>query len=76
MAKLLQYSNKNGAPDGNNLEPFSAPELLEELENWTEVLKAEPEVIHRLSAFADAAATDAEGTEPSPPTADLPGLEP
>lgn len=43
-----------GAPEGNNLEPFSAPELLEELENWTEVLKSEPEVIHRLAAFAEA----------------------
>ncbi|WP_152613053.1 hypothetical protein [Tateyamaria sp. ANG-S1] len=41
-----------GAPEGNNLEPFSAPELLEQLENWADILKAEPEVIHRLEKIA------------------------
>jgi hypothetical protein len=32
--------------------------LLEELEGWTEVLKAEPEVLHRLAAFTEAATGD------------------
>lgn len=50
----MLYRELAGAPEGNNLEPFSAPELLQELENWTEVLKSEPEVIHRLAAFAEA----------------------
>lgn len=50
-----------GAPEGNNLEPFSVPKLLEELENWSEVLKSEPEVIHRLAAFAEAAEDDLNG---------------
>ncbi|WP_299882496.1 hypothetical protein [uncultured Sulfitobacter sp.] len=53
-SKILYLFDLNGAPEGNKLEPFSAPELLQELENWTEVLKSEPEVIHRLAAFADA----------------------
>ncbi len=29
--------------------------MLTELEEWTSILQAEPEVIHRLAAFADAA---------------------
>mgnify|MGYP001791698326 CR=1 FL=1 len=51
--RIIGQENR-GAPEGNNLEPLSAPELLEELENWSEVLKSEPEVVHRLSAFAEA----------------------
>ncbi|MEP3767690.1 MAG: hypothetical protein ABJM44_12990 [Marinomonas sp.] len=50
--------------------------MLEELESWTEVLKAEPDVIHRLAAFADAASADADGHKSSPLATDLPGLEP
>jgi len=38
--------------------------LLEELEGWAEILKGEPEVIHRLAAFeaavGDAPAQDVE----------------
>ena len=49
---------ESGAPEGNNLEPFLARGLLEELEGWAEVLKGEPEVIHRLAAFAEAAAEE------------------
>ena len=41
-----------GAPEGNNLEPFECDRLLSELENWTDILKAEPEVIHRLESLA------------------------
>lgn len=76
LGGLCKTETQNGAPERNNLEPFSSPELLEELETWTEILKSEPEVIHRLAAFADAASSDAEGTGSSPPTAVLPGLEP
>ena len=47
-----------GALEGNNLEPFLARGLLEELEGWAEVLKGEPEVIHRLAVFAEAAAEE------------------
>ena len=42
-----------GAPEENNLEPFECDRLLSELENWTDILKAEPEVIHRLEALAE-----------------------
>ena len=41
-----------GAPEENNLEPFECELLLSELETWTEILKAEPDVIHRLEALA------------------------
>lgn len=44
------------AEGGIDLEPESATFLLEELESWAEVLTAEPEVIHRLAAFAAVAA--------------------
>lgn len=42
-----------GAPEGSNLEPCDALGLLEELENWSDALKGEPEVIHRLAALAE-----------------------
>lgn len=48
-----------GGPGGTNVEPFEASNLLEELETWAEVLKSEPEFIHRLAAFAEAAEDDA-----------------
>ena len=44
-----------GAPERKYLEPSECERVLEELENWTEVLKSEPEVIHRLAAFVRAA---------------------
>jgi len=44
-----------GAPEGKKLEPSACALVLEELENWAEVLKSEPEVIHRLAAFAGTA---------------------
>jgi hypothetical protein len=61
-----------GAPQGNKLEPSDCASILEELESWTEILKAEPEVIHRLAVFAEASeddaglADDASLAEPSP----------
>ena len=71
--KINYLIGLSGAPEGNNLESFSASALLEELEGWTEVLRAEPEVLHRLAAFTEAATGDlSEGVdapayeEPSP----------
>ena len=51
----------NGAPERRNLEPKLADQLLSELEEWSDILKAEPEVIHRLEAFAAASGEDVEG---------------
>lgn len=65
----------SGAPEGSNLEPSECVRVLEELENWTEVLRAEPEVVQRLAAFADAASADPDGHKSTPPATDLPGLE-
>lgn len=45
----------SGADDRTKLELLSAPDLLSELEDWAEVLKGEPEVIHKLAVFAEAA---------------------
>tara|TARA_R110002073_G_scaffold19509_1_gene71197 strand:+ start:7330 stop:7515 length:186 start_codon:yes stop_codon:yes gene_type:complete len=39
-----------------HLEPAPLASMLEELEEWERYLKAEPEVIHKLRAFDDAAA--------------------
>ena len=47
-----------GALGRNNLEPSECDQILTELEEWTSILRAEPEVIHRLAAFAEAAEGD------------------
>ena len=39
-----------GAGQRNKLEPFAAPELLEELEDWSAVINAEPEIQKALEA--------------------------
>jgi len=57
---------KNGGAEQTKLEPSECGQILEELENWTAILKAEPEVIQRLEAFADAAQNA--GDEPSDPS--------
>lgn len=44
-----------GAVDQNNLEPTPLVSILDELEDWARYLNAEPEVIHKLQAFEDAA---------------------
>lgn len=53
-----------GAPERRNLEPELAEQLLSELEDWAEVLKGEPEVIHRLDEIA-ARACEAEEVDAS-----------
>ena len=45
----------NGAVDRKNLEPAPFISILDELEQWEAYLKAEPEVIHKLQAFEQAA---------------------
>lgn len=58
---------KNGAPERNNLEPSECDQILTELEEWTSILRAEPEVIHRLAAFAEAADAGADDPEDATP---------
>jgi len=48
-------SRNNGAVERNNLEPSELHDLLSELEDWADVLKGEPELIHKLDEFARAA---------------------
>ena len=75
---MLQNIWKNGAPEGNNLEPDGCVSLLEELDSWSAILKAEPELIHRLDAFAAAAAREAPAVEevPAPPAPSAPEPSP
>jgi hypothetical protein len=47
----LLFLDKSGAPERKNLEPFDSDQLLSELEDWAEILKAEPEVVRRLEAI-------------------------
>ena len=49
--KLICLVVCHGAPEENNLEPSEMHSVLEELENWSEILKGEPEVIHKLAAL-------------------------
>lgn len=44
---------------------FGGEQLLSELENWADILKAEPEVIHRLEAFSEAPSTECDADDPS-----------
>ena len=69
LKRLLRWTIF-GAPERNNLEPFDSDQLLLELENWADILKAEPEVIHRLAVLAetqDEDVGDAPIVAPSPP---------
>ncbi|MEM9477800.1 MAG: hypothetical protein AAGA71_21145 [Pseudomonadota bacterium] len=56
LTSLRKFAQKDGAGERTNLEPAQLNLVLEELEGWAAVLKSDPEVIHRLSAFAKAAA--------------------
>ena len=61
----------NGAVEGRNLEPAVTAQLLSDLEEWSDILKAEPEVIHRLEAFSAASDEGVEGDvawDDEPPT--------
>ena len=60
---------ENGGAEATKLEPRDFDQILTELEDWSSILASEPEVIHRLAAFA-AAAEDASGE-----VADDPGLD-
>ncbi len=56
---MAVFCRSAGADDQTELEPASLVSLLDELEEWGGVLKAEPELIHKLRAF-EAAASEAE----------------
>jgi hypothetical protein len=55
-----------GAVDQTNLEPAPLVSVLEELEQWEVHLKAEPEIIHKLNEFQNAAAS--KNNTPDKPT--------
>ena len=57
-----------GADDETKLEPSALASLLEELEDWGEILKSEPEVIHKLRAF-EAATSDKTKSQKTAPRA-------
>lgn len=62
------------APQRNNPEPSECAFIPEELENWSAVLKPEPEVFHKLIAFTEAAngASDQPSICPDTPPAPEP----
>ena len=45
---LAPASRVRGAADRRDLEPVEAHAVLSELEEWSAVLKAQPEVIHKI----------------------------
>ena len=49
---MIECQKWNVAPEGNNLKPNECDLLLLELGTRTEILKTEPDVIHRLEAMA------------------------
>jgi len=57
-----QREREIGAEEGSDLEPASCDLLLEELENWAEILKDNHEVTHMLAAFGDVAAGETDGS--------------
>lgn len=46
---------RDGADGASYLEPIDLSELLSELENWSVILKSDPELTHRLAEFEAAA---------------------
>jgi hypothetical protein len=54
----LQRGFFYGAPEENNLEPSDFDVLLPDLERWSELLKSEREVMHKLSELGEAASND------------------
>lgn len=61
---------QSGAPERGNLEPFEADKVLSALEDWSEVLRADPEISRKLAAFSEAAEdvpTQDTGVLPPPP---------
>ena len=52
MAKNYAFTERlDGAEDGSNLEPFCRDLLLATLEEWSDVLKHDEELIHMLQSF-------------------------
>lgn len=64
----------NGALERNNLEPFDGDQLLSELVNWADILKSEPDVIHRLAVLSEAQNDESQQEQdhvPEPPECGL-----
>ena len=76
ISTLLVSLDLNGAPERNNLELFACDQILTELEEWTSILRTEPEVIHRLAAFAQAAEGDVEQHDAVSPNLPKPEVSP
>lgn len=71
---LITLSAGDGAPERNNLEPVDGEQLLSELENWADILKAEPDVAQRLAVLAETHDAEAEQLETLLPEPPEPGL--
>ena len=57
----------NGAANQTNLETASLHSILDELEEWEAFLKAEPELIHKLRSFDEAAKPSQKPPSPARP---------
>jgi len=57
-SRLSRAFFTNGAAEGKNLEQPQSVSVLEELENWTKIIQAEPEVVRVLGSFSEAAGDD------------------
>ena len=55
IASASSFGRACGAVERTNLEPEQLPSILEELEEWGAYLKHQPEVIHKLREFENAA---------------------
>lgn len=66
LRAIARHHSSCGADNWNNLEPALFGSVLDELESWGVVLKAEVEVIHKLRAF-DAVARGRDAAEGGPP---------
>lgn len=60
----------------SNLEPFDGDELLSELEDWARILEVEPDVVHRLAVFAQAARGEGDIEQDAPKIEPAPELSP
>ncbi len=55
LSNYAVFTRIVGAANQTNLEPASLHSILDELEEWEAFLKAEPELIHKLRSFDEAA---------------------
>lgn len=62
----INWFGSCGAPEENNLEPSNCVSILEELESWTAILKAEPDVCTQLRKLSDSDDVADSPNEPEP----------